>query len=477
MSYSRIRIPGTAGGLIAPLASVALVWVATVNGLGVSPDSVAYVRAAHSWSSTGELRLFDGTPLTVFPPGLPIALGLLELVGLKANTAALTFNCLALIANGMVIHRLATAILPSRRSALFAVAWVMFSLSTVSVHAMLWTEPVFNLLVNLSLLALTQIIRDKSVRFWTVCLVVAVSIACVWRYAGVALLPTVSATIWYAHTLHGRPRRAVRRVAGITGMCALGLLSTILNNLRSGAGPLGPRGHSLSDPLGVLGQLPSGVGGLVINSWSVPSATLTVIGVATLAPVLGVASGWLHRRAFDEHPTAIPLLIWSAVYTAFLTASEFLTTIDPIDQRLLSPLVPAATVIIVLMVRDTSLAATRRALVSAVAYCHLILIGLTSSLWVLGAHESGIGLNAVDLTDAEWVTTVASLPADSGVISNDPYVVAWLAGRAPVKPGPDTLFYTHVPLRKTDDGSPRLHGARKRRNILGLVWQRPTART
>ena len=468
MSNSRFGTLGIAWVTIATLASVALVLVATQHGLGVSPDSVAYVRAAQSWSSSGELQLFDGTPLTVFPPGLPITLGFLAILGIGANTAALGLNCLALIANGVVIHRLASIVLSSRRSALFALTWVMFSLSTISVHAMLWTEPVFNLLVNVSLLALTHIVLERRVRVWTFCLVVAVSVACVWRYAGVALLPTVGVTIWYADALHDRQRRTAWRVACTTGLCALGLLSIIVNNMRSGSGPLGPRGQSLNDPFDVLGQIPVGVGSIVLNNASAPSTTLAVVGLATLAPVLGIAFQWLQRRALATHPAAIPLLVWLAIYTAFLTSSELLTTIDPIDHRLLSPLVPVAIVILILMVRDTSLAATRRPLVTAVAYVHLIVIGLTSSLWAVSTNRSGLGMNGVDLANANWVTAVASLPADSGVISNDPYAVAWLTRRTPVKPGPDTLFYTHVPQdkRMADLGHFMEYGARR----TFLVW-------
>jgi len=90
-----------------------MIAIATANGPGISVDSVSYAAAATSFADTGRFVTYDGTDLTLFPPGLPAFLGVLIATGLSLSTAAVLVNVVAVCVTVAASYFLARQVLVS----------------------------------------------------------------------------------------------------------------------------------------------------------------------------------------------------------------------------------------------------------------------------------------------------------------------------------------------------------------------------
>ncbi len=65
-------------------------------GVGISPDSVAYISAARNLLIDGTLRTFDSEPLVSWPPAFPALIAVPGLIEVDARKAARFTNAIIL---------------------------------------------------------------------------------------------------------------------------------------------------------------------------------------------------------------------------------------------------------------------------------------------------------------------------------------------------------------------------------------------
>lgn len=423
-----------------------LVLVAARSGLGVTPDSVNYVAGASSWSQGLGVLGLDGRPLTLFPPGLPALLGSLAWLGAEAETAALVVNvvCAGLLVLGTyVLARLSQLL---RSVSLGAAAVVAVSPALTSTLSMLWTEPVFSVLVVLTLICLMRLWgSDRGAKWSTITLAATlVALATSVRYAGVTLIPAVGVAVWMSSRDHrGRVRRTL--VAVVAACFGPGLLLAS-NWLVTGAA-MGERypgtqtfAQAVQRAVRLWGEYATQASGDVLK---------LVVGLIVLMLLVIGAIRSLRARS-----GATVIAAFLAAYWLLIWWSQSTTRIDVVSDRLGFPaFVPTVVLAIlgaVVLAKRVQFRFPRAVLWAGIALFGLILIASAGSVvntaWTAGAAGRGYAEESRETSPLRDV--LAALPGEPGVASDDPWQVWWWLRGGPVLPVPASP--TQWPQSRTD---------------------------
>ena len=429
-----------AGGLaLLALVPALLVWLSTPRGSGLSQDSVSYLAAARSLAAGDGLLTYTGDPLTLFPPGLPLVLGLAESAGWQAQSAAVAVNavCAALIVVGA--YRLARGCGLGLVGAFAVATFTSLSSATVSVFAWLWTEPLFAVLVLGALILLVGMIRRQEVRWGPVIGVgLLVSAATGVRYVGLVMIGIAALGAWLA--LRDGPRHLRWRwVAIVAGLSSTGLLVVAARNLALGSGPLGERYPGTRTLEGALEATIEVLGSYVAP----PQATLLTAEAGVLVAVLLGVGAWLAVVRRDGPVTLLAAVV--VIYLAAIVWSQAATRLDMASTRLLAPAFVPLVVVAAYALRETvqSMAdqlgrPASRVLWGLVGTVFVLAVAaslLQGLRFVSDARANGIGL-AEPATASELAAAVAELPVETGAASNDPWLVYLRVGEPPVLPLP-----------------------------------------
>jgi hypothetical protein len=468
-AYRQTRQAHGRAVLVAAVAyTVVVTALATWRGPGISPDSVAYASAANGLTETGALTMFDGGYLRFFPPGLPLTLAGLSLLGLPLGLAVTVLNCLAASGTVVVTERIAARATGSPVLAAGCAAILAVSMSFVSVNAMLWTEPVVGLTTAVWVLLLQRMYASGGLtRADGVTLALLITVSYTFRYAAIFMLAVTALSVAIVYWRRS-PARAVALAGLLSAGAAIGLAVIAVENVRHGVGPLGHRAPSSLDGTDVGWQVVTALGELLVNTDAAPTLLTGAAGLAVVAAVaillVRACRSWWERpsRAWLTSPMT-PLVLATTAYWAFLVASELTTAINPIGYRLLYPILPAMVVLGVLGARAL-MTGSRRRLVRrlwqlrfTVLATYVTVLACAGIGWSFDVADKGVRYNQVSLRDEAWIPVVRQLPADAGLISNNPYLVHWLAERDPVHPTLGLAFYA--------DGDP----GERARDLCSLV--------
>ena len=340
-------------------------------GPGVSKDAAEYLSAARSLERSGpgdlqELLGLSGDPFILWPPFYPILLAGLNLVSrsgvftLGGWLNALLYGA-AVTLGGLVVLRWG-----QRHSPRLAGLW-----AGAAALVLLIAPPLFwigiNILSDLVLIVFSLLFvllvgrylecasgHPRELRLLALGLSLCAGLAVVTRYIGAVLIPLGALAVllrgWqpYRAFVNGWPATAprawgarLRQALAVAALSAGPLLLWMMRNIVYMGRPFGPRGEprwTLAANLRALN--------VELDFWFRPlnweGALLLVGGLALLGLGLAALRGQfraglrsLARALLD--PYALPGLALGALYLPALVASEMLTNITRIDQRLLAP--------------------------------------------------------------------------------------------------------------------------------------------
>ena len=435
---------------------VVLVRVASTSGIGISQDSVSYVAAARSFADMGQFLTFSGQPLTLFPPGLSFVLGVAEALGWSAASAAVLLNavCGALLVLGTYL--LGRRVLGSAWAALAAAAFVSLSSTTVHVLAMVWSEPLFSVLVMAVLLLLSGAIARGAVSVRAMVLVaVAVSAATLVRYVGFVLIPVAGLGAWLAMRA-GRASARWRTVAVIMLASSAGLLVAVVRNLALGSGALGERYPAARSLQGAISDTVLQLGSYVAP----PESTMLTVEAGVVVVVLLITGAWLALVRRNAQVTLIAGYV--AVYWAAMLWSQATTRLDSATDRLAFPVFAPMVILVIYAVvalADAIVDQARRffaespsrslrsngptvarvvtwVVIGALAVGALGLSLVHGVRFVRSTDEERLSLASASTLASPLAQAASVLPGAPGLASNDPWRVYWVAGRGPVLPLP-----------------------------------------
>src|SRR5437868_6699326 len=182
--------------ILAPAFAAGIALWSMCSGVGVTPDSVMYISAAHSLVEGKGLktiaphafpRLRGDNPLTVAPPTYPILLALSFILSSDPLHGAKWLHSLLFALNVFLIGM--TVYLCTNKAVLPTLCSILLFLSTssmIEIHTMAWSEPPFLLFALAAFLLLALHIK-KSNGWLLVGSSLLASLALTTRYIGITL--------------------------------------------------------------------------------------------------------------------------------------------------------------------------------------------------------------------------------------------------------------------------------------------------
>lgn len=325
--------------LIALLAVCAMLIYTGHNGIGISPDSVAYVSTARSIHENWTMTDFNLKPLVAFPVFYPVFLStILFLTGTDIVQMGVMLNCLLLagvvLISGRLMDRFPVKSVWHKRILLLLIA---FSPALTEVYSMLWSETLLILLSLIFFVYLERYLSRPSLKNLLFCAVLA-GLASVTRYAGVTLTGTAGLMILFAPDMAARKKAGHITLLGFVSFFIL-FLNLIRNHMLVGS-LTGPRqiGHTpLLDNIGYYGK--------TLSEWYPVFNHDYYTTVFTGLAVFGLVLLLFFYRAFkaqrygrQENIAAAFVLVYSVFIVGISTLSHF----EGINNRLLVPVfIPA----------------------------------------------------------------------------------------------------------------------------------------
>ncbi len=415
--------------------------------------------------------------MTLFPPGFSTTLAVPTALGVNAATAARTLNAVALGVVCLLTFVLGRRHARYRWTPVLAAAAVAVMPAMFGVFSAVWSEPVFCVLTIAFVLLVESAAAGHAADTRMVAWTAAVAgVAYVFRYAGVALIVAGIVIIAVAALADGR-RAAVRRSAMFTAIALIGPLVVTAINLRYGT-VVGPR-SAPTETLPILGREIAAT----LRGWVVGTThdRVLVADLAVLVAIIALAYAAGRARADRARAGAtrrrlFPMASVVVIYVGYLIAGEFATTIDPVGDRLLSPVIAPIVVLSACALESfvDHPARVRRAV-------RVTVLSAIVAAWFAGSaavtiHRTITTAPATNGYAARWwtnsglVAAAGRIPAGATIVSNNAAGLYLATGRHPVMSTPTTRTY-----RST--GRP-LDIATFRSQVAGLqqpvyfVWER-----
>lgn len=225
---------------ICVLFPLCLIGILTRHGVAIEPDSTTYLSAARSFVANGTVNQLTGGSLTIFPPGLPLVLGIFGKLGLSMTFVARLLNLASAAVMVLAAYFLAKWTVRSELLGLATALLVGSSYVLVGLFSYLVSEPLFT---AATLIVLLQLIwsTNKATVSWRalVVIVVACNAAVSFRYIGFVLIPTSALSILLIERRRGLRAFIPAAIAGVAS--SLGLVAIVIRNLSLHAGPFGYR--------------------------------------------------------------------------------------------------------------------------------------------------------------------------------------------------------------------------------------------
>jgi hypothetical protein len=402
--------------------------ITTRSSPGVTPDSVAYLSAARGLLDGEGFRTPDGGPYVAFPPLFPTliaaaSLGVFDLVNTATVLVAASFG-ITVLATGWTTGR----ITGSSIAAVLAALAVLISTPVLDAALHIWSELPF---MAFSMLCLSSLAlpNARSPRQTTATATIAAALATLTRYVGVTLTLTQLLTIL--------ARRGVTTTARVreAAVALLGLIPLLLwlfrNQLVSGtpAGVRYPAAASFDE------NARAAIESLL--SWLVPidasmrfRALLVLLFAAVLlAPLLPAIREQSRSRRLLW--TCVPFAGFCSLYLLYLTLVASITALDPIDSRLIAPLLPPATVLMMALGYAAAASSGRwrkgGRIVALVLLCLWLAASARDAIQLIRrATSDGIGGYAAQTWQrSETLAALRAQPLPGDVYSNDPFAIAY----------------------------------------------------
>ena len=419
--------------LVASALSFLLVMAATTRGPGIEPDSVEYFSAATSLAEHGTLETLDGTTLTLFPPGYPALIAAPVWVGVDPADAARGIGALsagAIVALAYVLLRrhVRSNVVIALGTLLAAVAPV-----TLVIGSEALSEAVFSVVV----LGFLCLLGDRNVapsRAQVGALVVAIWIAFMMRYLGLVLVPLGAYEI---SRRRGAPKLSfdLKRAIAFTALAVAVPVAWMARNVFvAGVGPMGERiaaGRTL--PGNVSSALNTATAWLVPKRIPYgPRAVLAALVIVALVALVVVQLRRSERSRASARALA-PIVAFVILFSVALVVSASITEIDPLDNRLLSPILVPLIVIGAWGIETAGevIGGANRAFAIGAVFvaCAWLLVPLNDTQNLVRTRsEAGWGYTRSRWEDSPLLMAAREVPQSARMLSNDPWSVVLYGG-------------------------------------------------
>jgi hypothetical protein len=423
------------------LLGVILVFLSTSRyGAGLSFDSVGYIGIARNLITGSGFTFYDGRPLISQPPLFPT---LLAIAGglFKTDPLALA-NIVNALIFGLIVYfggELTFKYLSSFPTfAIIGSSAILASIPLFTVSVMAWSEPLFILLVILSLL-FANLYLEKNDVISLILLSLSVALSSLTRYIGVVLIlwGAFIIVVFYRNSLKNK----ITHLSLYTCISALPIgLWLIRNYVISNTlfGSRAPSAYTLFQNLKFVFD--------DLMTWYIPGIianhrlTLILFGM-----IIGFSVGFNLKESLQSVKLKlrqiIPIVLFIVIYTAFLVISSTTTAYDAIGDRLLSPIYVPLTLLF-LILAQALVGSYRGRFSNKIGDSFLIIV---VAIWLLAYPIHNILVKAVELapigqgySSKSWIESQTvqyllqhqTLQSECTIYTNGPdaaYILAHLA--------------------------------------------------
>ena len=307
-------------------------------GADVSHDPMVYVSAATHLASGEGLRDFDGRDLLPWPPGWPLLLAGVRLLGIDLPEAGRWINAaafgLTILAAGLWLRRRVRV----RWLAPLAAAAVAASPPLTAVSSQIMTEPLFNLATLLALMALGSFLRRGAGWPHLAAAAALAALAAVLRYPGVVLIG-VGALLLLLPVGAPRTRAArLRHAAAFGAAASLPLEAALWRNAGVSGTLTGWRPPSAQQPLtDSLGQIADILARWASPAWAPDEAAPLALALAALGCAAAIVRAAAPRSGASGPGPALPLAAFALAYLAVVAVVLPLAITQGVTDRYLTP--------------------------------------------------------------------------------------------------------------------------------------------
>jgi len=409
------------------LFSVMFFFITTNHGIGLSPDSIAYLGVAENITNGSGITVPYGLPpnqpLTQFPPLLPILLSLIAKLGFSMVTSAKILN-LILITAFFIITYLILKLIDPRPSVFRSVTFLFIAIfiSSTYVFSMLWSEPLM-IVLGLSGFLVFYYSQTKNNFLYALYAGVIFALTVAARYAGITYLFSALFFVLISVTISLKRKLLLWFLLSVPTITFLSVW--ILRDIGNG---ISSTGRSLNfNPLNIshIHQLLN-----TISGWfQLPNTTFTIlkffIYLFVFAFFLTVSWGLFFSKSKQPHNIGKVFTVFVIIYSLFILISiMFLDSNIPLDTRILSPVLVIFLLMIVIANKFDFLTIYRvkniyKVLVALIPI-FTIVVFLNNFALVKQAYQNGIGFNSLAWKNFESLKYVNKLNGDYLLISNAP---------------------------------------------------------
>jgi len=406
-------------------------------GIGISPDSAAYISCARNLLNGLGLSTFpfdaslvqEGckpVPLTHFPPFFPLLLAIIGKFGADPLAAsrwlvALLFGA-SIILIGFMIHRMNRSL----GAAILGMLLILTSEDMIRIHIWAMSEPLFIFLILLGLYILACYLTNLNRRD-LFCSVLAISLAFLTRFSAFSLVITGAIAIIY---LAGAPFR--RKVMDGTIFLLIGCIpigAWVIRNMLLGE----PATREIHFHPATYETLIAGLS--TISSWLVPIRIpppfkiilflLLILTFVLLNGLMKKEEKKLNTRYILSAKLSVLLNLFMLIYSVFLIVSiSFFDAHMPLDQRILSPLYPAVVIVIIARMNRFP-----NKLMILICVGFLALYTIRSYDAFIPLYKNGIGFNNKHWHESEMIREIKNIPLETPIYTNAPDLVYIMNGR------------------------------------------------
>ncbi|MDE3235760.1 MAG: hypothetical protein KGO81_07390 [Bacteroidota bacterium] len=319
--------------IFAVAAFTVVVLLTNHGGIGISPDSVAYISAARSIASFRTIMQYDNTPFILFPLGYPFFLTLLlwlthiDIVQLAPFINGGLFALLIFLAGTIIDH--------FRYFNKFY-KWIILTILVTSpalwdVYSMLWSETLFIPWILLFFIYLEKYIQQQNLKQLLIVSLLAAT-GCIIRYAGIVLIGTGGIMMLF---LSQDIRKKIKHILLFTFISSSFLCINLIRNHYAAGSLTGMRQKGVTTL-----YTNTEYAGSVISNWlqlySLSHTTQFFIGTTFIIVSIASAAIYIFKK---KHYTSFEnvAVTFFFVYTAFILASATLSRFETINNRLLAP--------------------------------------------------------------------------------------------------------------------------------------------
>ncbi len=510
----RLRRPDTRWvdyAFIAILAAAAFAVTMSVtrNGPGIDPDSVVYLTTAQ------HLARGEGVGnLVYWPPGYPLLVAAVMMLGLDAETAARLTGAMSLALSVLPLYIIGREI-GGRLSGVLAgvIPLLLWPVTLVSVYA--WSEAPYALFTLCSMACLTLLVGkhfERRERLWLLLgAALFAGLAALVRYIGVSIIAAVCLTVLFEGRRALKWRFAEAMACGLVAAAPLGLW--VLRNVMATGTLAGQRAVSPFGPWHNAWAVARQIGndftsGDALGSLWPPAGILALVLVSLLLFFLiavVLSDGRARVQLASYLRSATPVIGYVVLYLIALVGIASVWSFLPIYVRFLAPVYPFLVLLLlsfggfVLCMR--CIWSRRRLFLGTFAALMLLLtaLQLPSAIVVRNGAEQGYSYNAPAWREARSLSWAReTLPAGTVLFTNDTYALqlelpemrsewlpkddedaaAWLRSYQELAASPDAyalVFKEHMALSGLRHSAARIAELNAAHRCLVLVADFPEA--